>query len=94
MTAIRWTEQAVADLEAIRDYVARDSVRYATLLVEHLIASLDRVTLFPEIGRIVPEYQRPDLREPITGIIPGGLPSTAWPGGSPDSASRRPAVPG
>lgn len=67
MTAIRWTEQAVADLEAIRDYVARDSVRYAILLVERLIASLDRVTLFPEIGRIVPEYQRPDLRELILG---------------------------
>lgn len=67
MTAIRWTEQAVADLEAIRDYVARDSAQYATLLVERLIASLDRVSHFPEIGRVVPEYQRPDIREIILG---------------------------
>ena len=36
MTAIGWTEQAVADVEAIRDYVARDSSHYATLLVERL----------------------------------------------------------
>ena len=67
MTTIRWTEQAVADLEAIRDYVARDSVKYAALLIERLIASLDRVALLPEIGRIVPEYQRPDIRELIQG---------------------------
>jgi toxin ParE1/3/4 len=67
VTTIRWTEQAVADLEAIRDYVARDSAKYATLLVERLIASLDRVSLFPEIGRIVPEYQRADIRELILG---------------------------
>jgi addiction module RelE/StbE family toxin len=67
VTAIRWTQQAVADLEAIRDYVARDSVRYATLLVERLIASLDQVSQFPEIGRVVPEYQRPDIREIILG---------------------------
>jgi addiction module RelE/StbE family toxin len=67
VTAIRWTDQAVADLEAIRDYVARDSVRYATLLVERLIASLDQVSQFPEIGRVVPEYQRPDIRELILG---------------------------
>lgn len=67
MTAIRWTEHAVADLEAIRDYVARDSAKYAALLVERLIASLDKVRQFPEIGRVVPEYQRPELREIILG---------------------------
>jgi len=68
VTAIRWTEQAVADLAAIRDYVARDSAKYATLLVERLIASLDRVSQYPEIGRIVPEYQRADIREIILGL--------------------------
>lgn len=67
MTRVRWTEQAVADLEAIRDYVARDSAHYATLLVERLISSVDHVARFPEIGRIVPEFGRPDLRELIRG---------------------------
>lgn len=67
MTAIRWTEQAIADLEAIRDYVARDSAKYAALLVERLIASMERVTHFPEIGRVVPEYRRPDIRELMLG---------------------------
>lgn len=67
MTVLHWTEQAVEDLEAIRDYVARDSEHYAALLVERLIGSLDHVVAFPEIGRIVPEYGRPDLREVILG---------------------------
>ncbi len=67
MTVIRWTEQAVADLEAIRDYVARDSEKYAALLIERLLGSLDRVTHFPESGRVVPEYQRLDVREIILG---------------------------
>jgi addiction module RelE/StbE family toxin len=67
MTEIRWTFQAVEDLEAIRDYVARDSEHYARLLVERLYHSVDRLIAFPESGRIVPEFQRPDLREVILG---------------------------
>lgn len=67
MIVLRWTEQAVEDLEAIRDYVARDSEHYAALLVERLIGSLAQVVVFPEIGRIVPEYGRADLRELIRG---------------------------
>ena len=67
MTVLRWTEQAIEDLEATRDYVARDSEHYAMLLVERLLASVDHIVPFPEIGRIVPEYGRPDLRELIVG---------------------------
>ena len=67
MTQIRWTPQAVEDLEAIHKYVARDSSHYATLLVERLFTAVDRLTTFPESGRIVPEFQRADLREVILG---------------------------
>jgi addiction module RelE/StbE family toxin len=67
MTPVSWTPQAVEDLEAIRAYVARDSAHYATLLVERLFTAVDRLLTFPESGRIVPEFQRPDLREVILG---------------------------
>ena len=67
MTQLRWTPQAVEDLEAIHAYVARDSTHYATLLVERLFTAVDRLATFPESGRIVPEFQRPDLREVILG---------------------------
>jgi addiction module RelE/StbE family toxin len=67
MTPIRWTPQAVADLEAIREYVARDSEHYAAHLVERLFASVDHLSAFPQAGRLVPEFERPDLREVILG---------------------------
>jgi len=67
MMPVRWTPQALEDLEAIRAYVSRDSVRYAALLVERLFAAVDRLESFPESGRIVPEFQRRDLREVILG---------------------------
>jgi toxin ParE1/3/4 len=67
MTQLRWTPQAIEDLEAIHAYVARDSIRYASLLVERLFGAVERLTTFPESGRIVPEFQRKDLREVILG---------------------------
>lgn len=67
MIALRWTLQAVEDIEAIRAYVARDSEHYAALLTERLFAAVDRLVAFPESGRMVPEFQRPDLRELIVG---------------------------
>jgi plasmid stabilization system protein ParE len=67
MTTLRWTVQAVEDLEAVRVYVARDSEYYAALLVERLFASVERLGEFPESGRMVPEFQRSDLREVIVG---------------------------
>jgi len=42
-------------------------LRYAALLVERLFAAVDRLESFPESGRIVPEFQRRDLREVILG---------------------------
>jgi toxin ParE1/3/4 len=67
MTPVQWTPQALEDLEAIREYVARDSAHYAALLVERLFASVDHLGAFPQAGRIVPEFQRDELREVIVG---------------------------
>lgn len=56
MRAIVWTLQAIEDVEAIRVYVARDSVRYAALLVERILAAIERLETFPLSGRVVPEF--------------------------------------
>lgn len=57
--------QAFADLASIRDFIARDSEHYAALLVERLVASVDRLENFPLSGRKVPERPDEDLREII-----------------------------
>ena len=67
MTRIIWTSQAVEDVEAIRDYVARDSLHYASLLASRLVSSVESLAEFPDSGRIVPEIGDPELRELIVG---------------------------
>jgi toxin ParE1/3/4 len=65
VTKLRWSPQAVRDLEAIRDYIADDSPRYAALVIERIIIAVERLTSFPESGRIVPERNDPTIREVI-----------------------------
>ena len=65
MTRLRWSPRSVDDLEAIRGFIARDSSQYADLVIHRIVAAADRLTQFPEIGRIVPEVGEPRLRELI-----------------------------
>ena len=65
MTALIWSPQALQDLEAIRAYIARDSARYADLVVQRIMAGVERLARFPESGRIVPERSEPSIREVI-----------------------------
>jgi len=65
VTKLIWSPQSLHDLEAIRDYVAADSPRYAALVVERIIQGVERLTSFPESGRVVPEGNDPQLREVI-----------------------------
>jgi addiction module RelE/StbE family toxin len=58
-----WSPRSIADLEAIRDHIASDSDLYAGLMVARLVAAPARLLDFPESGRMVPEFGRPDLRE-------------------------------
>jgi toxin ParE1/3/4 len=51
------------DLQAIRDFIGRDSPRYATMVVERIVAAVDILDRFPLAGRKVPEHSREDLRE-------------------------------
>ena len=65
MTVIRWTLTARADLAAIRAFIDQDSPHYAAIVVSRLIAATDRLAVFPESGRAVPEFQNPVVREVI-----------------------------
>ncbi len=67
MAEIRWTEQALNDVDAIADYIARDSSHYARLFVQKIFMAVNRLYLFPESGRIVPETGRNEIREIILG---------------------------
>jgi toxin ParE1/3/4 len=54
--------QALRDLEGIRDYIAIDSPRYASLVVERIVNGVERLSTFPESGRMVPERTDTSIR--------------------------------
>lgn len=67
MTAIRWSPQAADDLEAVRNFIERDSVHYAKLVVQRIVAAIEMLATSPQMGRVVPELRNPEVREIIVG---------------------------
>ncbi len=67
MTDLIWSPQSVADVEEIRAYIAVDSKLYADLTVQRIVAAVERLRMFPDSGRIVPERSSRELREVIAG---------------------------
>lgn len=65
MTQIIWSPQALRDLRSIRAYIAEDSPRYADLVVGRIVKAVERLVVFPESGRMVPERNDPEIREVI-----------------------------
>jgi toxin ParE1/3/4 len=64
---LRWSRQARQDLLRIGRYIAKDRPTAARRWVERLRQKARLAAENPNIGRIVPEYSRPDLREVLQG---------------------------
>lgn len=60
---IFWTENAVQDLVAIKDFISQDSLDRAEAWVMELYSQGGSLSQFSSRGRIVPEFGREDLRE-------------------------------
>jgi len=67
MSAVIWTQTALDDLAAIKEYIARDSVYYANKFIDDAFNATDNLEVFPEMGRVVPEGNDPCIREIIFG---------------------------
>jgi len=67
MAEVRWTHQAYQDLNAIVEFINKDSSQYARLFVVDIFQAVDRMAEFPKSGRIVPELGNPAVREIILG---------------------------
>ncbi len=65
MVKLIWSSEAADDLEEICEYISKDSEYYARLFAQRIILLVEKIADFPMAGRIVPEYQRDDLRERI-----------------------------
>lgn len=65
MAQVEWTDQAIDDLDAACEYIARDAPRSADVVAARIVRAVGRLTDFPRSGRIVPEVGRDDVREVI-----------------------------
>ncbi len=67
MAQVIWTDGALADLEDIGEYIAKDSIKYAELTVKELFEYPDILEKFPKIGKRIDEFNDPTLRQLIKG---------------------------
>ena len=67
MVRLIWTDQAIADLGSIGDYIAKSSEKYAKLTVKNLFDRTNILKNYPLAGRIVPEKNDDKIRELIEG---------------------------
>lgn len=59
--------QSLEDIEEIRTRIALSSEQGATRFVARMFSGGERLGEFPELGRIVPRFERRDVRELILG---------------------------
>lgn len=58
-----WSFESTADLEALADYIAKDSAFYAAAFVQEIRDASRSLKEFFKRGRIVPEFSNPNIRE-------------------------------
>lgn len=63
MAQIRWSLTAEDDLRTLELFIAKDSILHAIHFIDRLVESVEKLASSPKIGRVVPEFEREDLRE-------------------------------
>ena len=64
---VEWTDAALEQLWAIHEYLAQSSPEYAQRVVDRLTRRTQQIRNFPLSGRVVPEFNKPQIREVIEG---------------------------
>ncbi len=65
MAEVKWTLQALDDLEAICLFISRDAPQVAAVFADRAFHVTDRLAAHPALGRIVPEMQDESIREVV-----------------------------
>ena len=60
---VEWSDEAIADVEAIAEYVSRTSPANADRVVQAIRASALKLPDFPHAHRVIPEFGDTDRRE-------------------------------
>lgn len=63
MVQVRWSRRIIAEIHEAREYVQKYSPSFATRLTDAIFAKGALLEYQPLLGRVVPEAERPDVRE-------------------------------
>ena len=63
MVRLIWSPRSLRDLDAICEYIARDSEYYARVFARRLLRFIESIPRHPLLGEVVPEYGNQTLRE-------------------------------
>ena len=65
MVKVNWTRRAIEDIYEISEYYKPRSEKYAEQLTDKIFEKADNLEQYPQLGRMVPEVERPEIRELI-----------------------------
>ncbi len=65
MVNIELKLNAKEDMNQIEEYISRDSIYYANKTIEEIVEKIKYLSMFPYMGRKIPEYNNINLREII-----------------------------
>ena len=60
---VGWSPRAIEDVDAIAAYIAEDSESYSASVVRIIFEKARRLSEFPYMGRVVPEFGDDTIRE-------------------------------
>ena len=63
MVDIKWSDDALLDLDAISEYISQDSSEYAKKFIQEIFKKVDNLSTFPNMGRTVPDQSNEKVRE-------------------------------
>lgn len=67
MAQVRWSPVAIRELQSIHEYIAVDSELYADRMIDRIMERVGMLESHVLIGRVVPEFDKPYIRELIEG---------------------------
>ncbi|MCK5700830.1 MAG: type II toxin-antitoxin system RelE/ParE family toxin [Cyclobacteriaceae bacterium] len=65
MVKVNWTRQAIEDIHEIREYYKIRSATFTEQLTDKIFEKGDSLQRFPQLGRMVPELHKKQIRELI-----------------------------
>jgi len=63
MVDIRWSPEAIEDIESISEYISQDSEEHASELIKSIVNEIENLKRFPFLGRKFPDREDDNLRE-------------------------------